>query len=74
MIVTIVIILAATSYLLGPIVGLYFFENAAAKLAMVVFFTAPFAVNLILITSAKYSEIFGATAVYVPSFRESKQR
>ncbi|KAI7778758.1 hypothetical protein LA080_001825 [Diaporthe eres] len=62
MIVTLVTISAAASFLLGPILGLYFLRNAAAKLAMVVLFTSLFAVKLSLITSARRAEIFAATA------------
>ncbi|KAL2288823.1 hypothetical protein FJTKL_03477 [Diaporthe vaccinii] len=64
MIVTLVTISAAASFLLGPILGLYFLRNAAAKLAMVVLFTSLFAVKLSLITSARRAEIFAATAAY----------
>lgn len=62
MIVTLVTISAAASFLLGPILGLYFLRNAAAKLAMVVLFTSIFAVIISLITSARRPEIFAATA------------
>lgn len=61
-------IIAAASFLLGPILGLYFLSStryASARLAMVVVFTAAFAVLLSVVTSAKRSEIFGATAAYV---------
>lgn len=61
-IVTIVTLFTAASFLLGPILGLYFLRNPAAKLVIVVIFTAAFAIMMSLITNARRAEIFGATA------------
>lgn len=64
-IVIVTTISAAASFLLGPILGLYFLKSAAAKLAMVIVFTAIFSVIVSLVTNARRAEIFGATAAYV---------
>ncbi|KAL5083489.1 hypothetical protein Trisim1_001419 [Trichoderma cf. simile WF8] len=60
----IITILIAALLLVGPITGLYFVANNAAKLGMLAAFTALFALSVGLITNAKRAEIFASTAAY----------
>lgn len=60
----IITILIAAFLLVGPITGLYFVANDAAKLGMLAAFTALFALSVGLITNAKRAEIFASTAAY----------
>ncbi|KAH9908518.1 hypothetical protein F4778DRAFT_350218 [Xylariomycetidae sp. FL2044] len=62
--VTIINIILAACFLIGPIVGLNFSRSPTAKLVMISLFTAFFALSLGLITNAKRAEIFGASAAY----------
>lgn len=59
---TVITVVCAASFLLGPIIALYYVQNSTAKLAMVVVLTTLFAAVLTLITTARRAEIFGATA------------
>lgn len=58
----IITILIAAFLLVGPITGLYFVANDAAKLGMLAAFTALFALSVGLMTNAKRAEIFASTA------------
>lgn len=58
----IITILIAAFLLVGPITGLYFVANDAAKLGMLAAFTALFALSIGLMTNAKRAEIFASTA------------
>ncbi|QYT03245.1 hypothetical protein H0G86_010215 [Trichoderma simmonsii] len=60
----IITILIAAFLLVGPITGLYFVVNDAAKLGMLAAFTALFALSVGLMTNAKRAEIFASTAAY----------
>ncbi|KAL6809566.1 hypothetical protein J3E69DRAFT_351000 [Trichoderma sp. SZMC 28015] len=60
----IISILIAASLLVGPITGLYFVANNAAKLGMLAVFTALFALSVGIMTNAKRAEIFASTAAY----------
>lgn len=55
-------ILVAAVLLIGPITGLYFVANDAAKLGMIAAFTAVFSLSVGLMTNARRTEIFAATA------------
>jgi hypothetical protein len=57
-----VTIIIAAVFLIGTIVGFYFVQNPAVKLAMIAAFTTAFAGSLGLITTARRVEIFAATA------------
>jgi hypothetical protein len=50
--------------LIGAIVGLYAVKDDKAKLGMVAGFTVLFALGIALLTNARRSEIFAATAAY----------
>ncbi|KAI1482226.1 hypothetical protein F4774DRAFT_334422 [Daldinia eschscholtzii] len=62
--VNLVTIVVAAVFLIGPIIGLNFARNPTAKLVMISFFMVAFAASIGLITTAKRSEIFAATAAY----------
>ncbi|KAF9872646.1 hypothetical protein CkaCkLH20_09825 [Colletotrichum karsti] len=57
-------ILVAAILLVGSITGLYFVRNDAAKLGLIAFFTALFALSVGLMTNARRAEIFAGTAAY----------
>lgn len=54
----------AAILLIGAITSLYFVTNPGAKLGMISGFTVLFAIGVGLLTNAKRSEIFAATAAY----------
>jgi len=54
----------AAILLIGAITSLYFVTNPGAKLGMISGFTILFAIGVGLLTNAKRSEIFAATAAY----------
>lgn len=54
----------AAILLIGAITSLYFVTNSGAKLGMISGFTVLFAIGVGLLTNAKRSEIFAATAAY----------
>ncbi|KAI1799906.1 hypothetical protein F4811DRAFT_69281 [Daldinia bambusicola] len=62
--VTLVTIVVAAIFLIGPIIGLNFAGSPTAKLIMISFFVVTFAASIGLITTAKRAEIFAATAAY----------
>ncbi|KAL4866928.1 hypothetical protein BDV12DRAFT_210217 [Aspergillus spectabilis] len=57
-------ILISLLLLIGSIVGLYFAESDALKLALVAAFTGAFAISVGFMTNARRAEVFGATAAY----------
>ncbi|KAH9238673.1 hypothetical protein K456DRAFT_32142 [Colletotrichum gloeosporioides 23] len=56
--------LIAAILLIGSITGLYFVKDDAAKLGLIAFFTALFALSVGLTTNARRAEIFAGTAAY----------
>jgi len=54
----------AAFLLIGAITSLYFVTNPGAKLSMIAGFTVLFAISVVLLTNAKRSEVFAATAAY----------
>ncbi|KAI1120287.1 hypothetical protein F5Y10DRAFT_258740 [Nemania abortiva] len=62
--VNIITIIVAIVFLIGPILALYFVQNAPAKLVLIVVFTAGFAASVALITNARRAEVFFGTATY----------
>ncbi|CAI0652913.1 unnamed protein product [Colletotrichum noveboracense] len=54
--------LIAAILLIGSITGLYFVKDDAAKLGLIAFFTALFALSVGLTTNARRAEIFAGTA------------
>ncbi|KAL4948176.1 hypothetical protein BDW69DRAFT_189508 [Aspergillus filifer] len=59
-------ILVASFILIDSIVGLYFATDDALKLGLVAGFTALFAISVGVMTNARRSEIFAATAACIP--------
>lgn len=62
--VVVISTLIAAILLIGSITGLYFAKNDTAKLGLIAFFTALFALSIGLTTNARRSEIFAGTAAY----------
>jgi hypothetical protein len=62
--VTLINFLIAGLLLIGVIVGLYFERRPEARLIMISIFTGIFALSVGLLTNARRSEIFAATAAY----------
>jgi hypothetical protein len=58
-------ILLSALLLIGPILSLYFVTSPRARLGMIAGYTILFAASIGALTSARRSEIFGATAAYV---------
>ncbi|KAF4927806.1 hypothetical protein CGCVW01_v002293 [Colletotrichum viniferum] len=56
--------LIAAILLIGSITGLYYAKNDTAKLGLIAFFTALFALSVGLTTNARRAEIFAGTAAY----------
>lgn len=66
--VSIFSILLSALLLIGAILSLYFISSPNARLGMIAGFTTLFAASIGALTSARRSEIFGATAAYVLIF------
>ncbi|KAF4838674.1 hypothetical protein CGCTS75_v000190 [Colletotrichum tropicale] len=62
--VAVISTLIAATLLIGSITGLYFAKNDTAKLGLIAFFTALFALSVGLTTNARRAEIFAGTAAY----------
>ncbi|KAF4905254.1 hypothetical protein CGCFRS4_v000820 [Colletotrichum fructicola] len=62
--VAVISTLIAAILLIGSITGLYFAKNDTAKLGLIAFFTALFALSVGLTTNARRAEIFAGTAAY----------
>jgi hypothetical protein len=62
--VTIISIILSAVFLIGAIVTLYFVRGDGSRLGLVGAFTLSFAASVGLLTNAKRSEMFGATAAY----------
>lgn len=63
--VTWVSTLLATVLLIGAIVSLHVVQSASLKLGMIALFMVLFAGSVGLLTNARRTEVFGATAAYV---------
>lgn len=66
-IVSVISIVLACLIPISSIIVLYFVSSMLARLAILVAFTACFALCLSLVTQARKVEIFTATSAYVPS-------
>ncbi|KAF4853530.1 hypothetical protein CGCSCA4_v002346 [Colletotrichum siamense] len=62
--VAVISTLIAATLLIGSITGLYFAKNDTAKLGLIAFFTAVFALSVGITTNARRAEIFAGTAAY----------
>ncbi|KAF2027640.1 hypothetical protein EK21DRAFT_71367 [Setomelanomma holmii] len=71
--VTILSTINAAALLVGAIVSLYAIDSPRRKLGIIALFTALFAANVGILTNARRTELFAATAAYVqPSRTMSK--
>lgn len=57
-------VIAASLFMIGAILSLYFVTSRDAKLGMVAGFTVVFAFAVAMLTNARRAEMFGATAAY----------
>ncbi|KAH7040003.1 uncharacterized protein B0I36DRAFT_379077 [Microdochium trichocladiopsis] len=62
--VTLITVLVAIVFLVGPVLALYFTQSRPAKLALVAVFTASFSGSVWLVTGARRAEVFLGTATY----------
>lgn len=63
-VVAVISVITSAALLVGAIVSLYIVQEPKLRLAMISGFTALFALSVALMTNARKSEVFAATAAY----------